>query len=102
MLIGILDTEKVRAIIERGHHAVAVLSAPSQPTDIEIVAIPMTVEVEADIAGRGLEYLAVAGIIDGAPDIQMARPLPEDVAFAVGAAHRRYIEGQRGKETANA
>jgi hypothetical protein len=104
MLIGVLDTDKVQAIIERGQHVVAVLSAPARPGDIEIVALPISEETAADIVARGLEYLAVAGILEDAPEIEMARPLPEDVTFAVGAAHQRFItsENTQTAQTANA
>ncbi|QNI35454.1 hypothetical protein [Edaphobacter albus] len=94
MLIGIFDFAKVQAIIERGRHPVAVMARDGDGSDLEVMAIPMTPEVQADVTARGLECLAIAGILDGAPVIEMPKSLAEDVAFAIGMAHRRYIEAQ--------
>jgi len=96
-----LDFEKMAAIIERAEHPVAVMSNP-QRSDFEIVVIPITAEVQADISARGLECRAIAGVIQGAPEIEMPRALSEDEAFAIGAAYKRHIETRTSSPIADA
>jgi len=97
VLIGIFDLDKFQAIVERAEHPVVVMSGPDYK-DLEIVALPFTAEVQAkiqaDVAARGLRGIAIAGILNGVPELEMPRALPEDIAFAIGAAHQRYIESR--------
>lgn len=79
-------------------YAVAIMTNVDH-SQIEVVAISdVTEELRAGLAAREMRFAAVCGILDGQPEIQMAYPLPENVAFAVGAAHREYISGVRAKE----
>ncbi|GGG71873.1 hypothetical protein [Edaphobacter dinghuensis] len=76
-------------------YPVAVMT-DDQHAQIEMIALDdINPEVIAGFQARGLHFAAACGLLLGIPEIAMQYPLPEHVAFAVGAAHREYIAGIR-------
>lgn len=76
-------------------YPVAVMT-DDQHAQIEMIALDdINPEVIASFRARGLHFVAACGLLRGVPEIAMQYPLPENVAFAVGAAHREYIAGIR-------
>lgn len=92
------NLDPFEAVAYHADHPMAVLT-DAEHSQIETIGLDdITVETREGLRLRGLHFVAVCGVLDGKPEIKMAYPLPEHVAFAVGAAYREYISGIRAKD----
>lgn len=71
----------------------------TEHSQIETIGVDdITEAIRESLQARGLHFVAVCGILGGKPEIEMVYPLPEHIAFAVGAAYTEYLSGMRAKE----
>jgi hypothetical protein len=88
--------DQLETIAAYAAYPVAVMT-DDQHARIELIALyDINPEVIAGFRARGLHFAAACGLLRDVPEIAMQYPLPEHVAFAVGAAHREYIAAANG------